>query len=74
VQEVAGNYHALDFARAFANGHQAGIAIDPFNGEFPAVAITTMHLDGIPANTLRHFGGEEFRHRCLLSIRSPFAF
>jgi len=59
-QRGARNDHALDFAGAFADGHQARVPVHALDGVFAAVAVPAVDLDGIVADTLRHFRGESF--------------
>ena len=41
---MPGDDQALDFAGAFADGHQARVAVDPFDGVFARAAASAVDL------------------------------
>ena len=64
------NDKSLDLAGPFADGHQAGIAVDPFDRIFARVAISAMDLNRVAADAFRHFGGEHLCHRRFFVVRA----
>ena len=64
-QRAAGDDQADDLARAFADGHQPLVAVDALDGEFGAVAVAAVDLDGVMADALGRFAGFELGHGCL---------
>ncbi len=71
---MPGDDQALDLAGAFADGHQAGIAVDALNGILAGVAVATVDLDGIATDAFRHLGGEQFCHGGVLDIVTALSF
>jgi hypothetical protein len=56
------NHHAQNLARAFADGHEARIAIHAFDLNFATVALAAVNLDGIATDPFAHFGCHQFSH------------
>src|SRR5690554_3588632 len=63
TQYVPRDLQALNLAGSFANGHQPRVAVEALHLKLTAIAIATVNLDRIAADTLAHFGGKEFGHR-----------
>src|SRR5215212_8362751 len=61
-EDGAGDDHALDLARAFADGHEARVPVHALDFVFLAIAIAAMDLDSIAADALAHFGCKELGH------------
>src|SRR5260370_31530947 len=62
TQNPGGDNEALDFAGAFVNFGDAGVAVVALYGIFAAVAVATVDLDGFVGDARGHFAGEEFGH------------
>lgn len=59
-QQVASDDGALDFAGAFVDGDDAGIAVHAFHVGFAGIALAAVDLDGFVDNAVDHFAGVEF--------------
>src|SRR5262245_18233358 len=62
AQNAARDDDALNFAGAFADLAQFGIAIHALHLVFTAVTVATVHLDGLRGDTHRHLGREQLGH------------
>ena len=62
-QHPRGDYQALNFAGAFVNLGDAGVAIGAFDGIFAAVAVAAVNLDGFVGDARGHFARKKFRDR-----------
>src|SRR5580700_4545281 len=60
AQNPRGNDQALDFAGAFVDFGDAGVAVVALDGIFAAVAVAAVDLDGFVGDAGGHFAGEEF--------------
>ena len=60
LEEIAGDYGALDFACAFVDGDYAGVAVHAFDFGFAGVALGAVDLDGFVDYAIDHFAGVEF--------------
>src|SRR5437660_8120926 len=60
TQNPGGDNESLDFAGAFVNFGDAGVAVVALDRILAAVAIATMDLDGFVRYARGHFAGEEF--------------
>src|SRR5579863_3583355 len=60
-----GDDQTLDFAGAFVDFGDAGVAVGAFDGIFAAVTVSAVDLNGLVRHAGGHFAGEEFGHRCL---------
>src|SRR5256885_3632294 len=58
-EEPGGNDEALDFASAFVDFGDAGVAVVAFDGIFATVAVATVNLNGFVRDAGGHFAGEE---------------
>src|SRR5271168_1758597 len=59
-EDPAGDYQALDFAGAFVDFGDAGVAVVALDGIFAAVTVAAVDLDGFVCDARGHFAGEEF--------------
>ena len=62
------NHHAQNLARAFADGHEARIAIHAFDLKFATVALAAVNLDGIATDPFAHFGCHQLGHAGFFGI------
>src|SRR5713101_796831 len=60
LQNPGRNDEALDFAGAFVDFGDAGVAVVAFDGIFAAVAVAAVDLDGFVRDARGHFAGEKF--------------
>ena len=60
LQEPGGDDEALDFAGAFVDFGDAGVAVVALDGIFAGVAVAAVDLDGFVGDAGGHFAGEEF--------------
>src|SRR4051812_14215178 len=68
--ERAADHQALDVVRPFVDLGDAHVAPQALDWEVRHVAVAAVDLDCIGADFLRHFRGEELRHRGFLDARS----
>ena len=60
TEEIAGDDGALDFAGAFVDGDDAGVAVHALDFRFAGVAQAAVDLHGFVDDTIDHFAGVEF--------------
>src|SRR6266478_4802160 len=71
LEQIAGDDHALDFAGAFVNGDDAGVAVHALDIGLTRITDAAMNLHGFVDDTIGHFAGVKF---CLRSSRAhPFS-
>ena len=59
-QQIAGDDGALDFASAFVDGEDTGVAVHAFDFGFAGIAKGAMNLDSFVDHAIDHFAGIEF--------------
>src|SRR5579864_3110127 len=63
AQQVSSDDEALNFAGAFVNRENAGVAIHALDVAFARIAHAAMNLHGLVGDAIGHLGGEKFRAR-----------
>src|SRR6202041_1624942 len=59
TEDPGGNDQALDFAGAFVDFGDAGVAVVALDGVFAGVAVAAVNLDGFVGDAGGHFAGEK---------------
>src|SRR6202011_6351292 len=64
LQQFSGDDHALDFAGAFVNGQDAGVAVHALHRGLTGIADTAVDLHGFGGYPIGHFARIKFCFAC----------